>query len=272
MKFKDKILDINLNAQDLTKSLYRAEGTEVVTITDSDFLYIGYKKPIKQLYFELDVVNTNTSVLTIEKYNGAWTEVDGWDETSGFSDSGFIFLDDFENEAVTTINSQEKYWIRISLDVTSSQLTFRLINLVFCNEEDLLNDEPDIKKYYPADLDSHIFSILASREFIMRKINNSGKYKYKESTEEISQMNQFDLFDINELREASAYYTLYKIFMNLSDSNDDNYLSKAESYLEKFQASFKVFKGSMLTLDTDDSGTLSEAEKSASIQTSKLRR
>ncbi len=273
MKFKDKILTIYHNSNDLSKSLYRVEGKESVTILDSDYIYIGYKKPLRQLYFELDTANTNTSIFTIEKYNGSsWEEVDGWDETSGLSESGFMFLDEYSSEAVTTIESIEQYWIRLSLDVSSSAMELRFLNLIFSNEDDLLNDEPDIKKYYPADLDSHVFSMVASREYILRKINNSGKFKYKESTEEISQINQFDIFDINELREASNYYTLYKIFSNLNDSNDDNYKGKAEGYFEKFKASYKVFQGSMLSLDTDDSGTESDAEKTVSIRTTKLRR
>lgn len=273
MQIKDKILTIYKNESDnLTKGLYKVDGLETLLLTTNDFLYIGYKKPISQLFIELETANTNNSILTIEKYNGAWTEVDGWDETEGFKQSGFILLDSFDNETKTTIASEEMYWIRISLDVNSSSMSVRLINLIFSNLEDLLNDEPDIKKYYPADLDSHIFSFVAAREYILRKINNAGKYKYKESTKEISQINQFDLFDINELREASNYYSLYKIFMNISDASDDIYSTKAQAYFNKFKASYKVFEGSMLSIDLDDSGSESEAEKSASIQTTKLRR
>lgn len=272
MKIKQKILSILHNTTDLSKNLYKVDSTQTLTMLDSDYLYIGYRKELNQLYIELDQLNTNTSELTIEKWNGAWTEVEAWDETDGLSQSGFLFLEDFADEVVTTYEGVEQFWIRVSLDVTSTELILRLVNLLFNNLEDLLNDEPDIKEFYPATLDSHVFSMVASREYILRKINNSGQYKYKESTKEISQINQFDLFDINEVREASAYYTLHKIFSNVVNDPDDKWSDKADAYMEKFKASWKVFQGSMLSLDKDDSGEQSEAEKSASIQTTKLRR
>jgi hypothetical protein len=209
--------------------------------------------------------------LTVEKYNGtSWEEVDSFDETEGLSESGFIFLDEYDDEAVQTFESKEQYWMRLSLDVSSSVMSIRLLNLLFNNLEDLINEEPDIEEFYPASVDSHVLSMVASREYILRKINNSGQYKYKESTKEISQINQFDLFDINEVREASTYYSLYKIFSNVVNDPDDKWKDKSQAYFKKFTASWKVFEGAMLSLDSDDSGEESDAEKAKSVQTTKL--
>ena len=244
-------------------------------------LYIGYKKPINQIFIELKVVNTANSILHVEQYNGtSWVDLASLDETEGFKKSGFIYFDeDSNNTKLHTVNGKQAYWYRIKTSVnTSATLEFMGINLVFCNLEDLRKEEPSIEKFYPREIQSHINSMVAARDLILRKINNSDSNKkyYPEEVNEFFEgvkavdFTQFDLFNIDEIRDAATFYTLHKIFSNRSDETDDVYRQKALDYLEKFENTFKLWAGRRLELDRDEDGKLSAAESKQGIKTIRL--
>ena len=75
---------------------------ETVTLTlDTDhYLYIGYYKPIKYIYFDLPTPNENAATLTVEYYNGTdWTSIDSIvDETKGLTQNGFIQWEELEDQ------------------------------------------------------------------------------------------------------------------------------------------------------------------------------
>ena len=82
---------------------------ESVTISDADYVYVGFYKPFRFLYscFAPSGENGNSSVLSAEVFNGSWdsSNLNLHDGTIGFSRNGFIQWDidtDFWKE--TTIN------------------------------------------------------------------------------------------------------------------------------------------------------------------------
>ena len=271
MKINQDKLTINYLTNDISNDLYKVDGSSAVILNASQYIYVGFRKQLSQLFIELEIANINDIDLVVEKYTTAWTPVEIEDETNNLTKSGFIFISDIDGETTTTVESDELYWIRISASASTSSAVLKMINLVFSSEDDLLEDEPDVAKFYPESIDSHIYSLIASRKYIVRKINNGGQHKYNATDLRYSQLNQFDIFDIHELREASNYYALYKIYHNISEA-DDSYRAKAEDYLEKFNASFSIFSNSKLSLDLEDDGEESQQDNANSIQTVKLTR
>lgn len=254
-----------------------SEEVVVKTITSSNYIYVGYKKPVFNYYFELKTPNTNVSVLDIRRWNGtSWVQAKATDETKGFKKSNFIYIDKKEELKKTTVNGVEAHWIRISVTSgTTSAIGFNGINVVFCSLYDLLKMEPNVKRFYPNDVKSHILSMCASRDEILRRINNTKGYwyvspntldpdqNYKVSAEDLV---AFDVFNIDELRDAHAYLTLYWIFKNRSDGEvEDAYTRKASEYWEKFIQAYQVWNGQRLTLDLNKDGKIDLAEAILSV-------
>lgn len=269
MKINQDKLTILYNTEDISENLYKVAGEQSISLDASTYLYIGFRKPLSQLFCEIKTINSNDNTLVVEKWNGSWTAVNHADETQGLKESNFLFISDFANEAVTTVEGEELYWIRLSSDSITSSVELRMINLLLNSEEDLIDEEPDVAQFYPDAISSHIYSMISAKKYIMRKINNGGMNKYNSIDLRYYQMNVFDVFDINELRECSTYYSLYKIYHNISEA-DDNYRQKALDYLEKFQSSFALFSDAKLSMDKEDDGEESEAENKESVQTVKL--
>ena len=284
-KLNNKRLHVYFNATSYTEQAYKV-GIETVAlqfkITPSvDYLYLGYKKPQKNFFFEVSSPSTDSPTLVIQIYNGTtWVDCPHIDETKAFKKSNFIYLDEdtLINSKAFTVNSVNAYWVRISM-THAANVSFKGINNMFCCEDDLRQEEPAIATFYPREIDSHIFHIASARDYILRKINNSGHYEYKTldalnpSGERIfsEDFNQFDLFDIDEIRDAAVFYTLYKVFAsNLQDQADDVYGVKATAYLKKFQDSFDLWCGRKLTLDINKDGIEDSAEEAESITTIRL--
>jgi hypothetical protein len=269
MKINQDKLTIIYETENISENLYKVKGEESITLDASTYLYIGFRKPLTQLFFEIKTANTNDVELVVEKYTTDWTAVDHADETNGLKESDFLFLSDIDSENKTTVEGEELYWIRISADSATSATELRMINLLLNSEEDLVDEEPDIAQFYPDTIDSHVYSLVSAKKYILRKINNGGMHKYNSTDLRYYQMNVFDVFDINELREASTYYALYKIYHNISEA-DDNYKQKATDYLEKFQSSFALFSDAKLSMDKEDDGEESREDNKESVQTVKL--
>lgn len=268
---KNNILQVKFNSLDLTKTAWKWSNDNLsMTITTSDYLYVGYKKQLSQFYFDLETPSTSNSLISAEKYNGtSWEEIEVFDETDGFKNSGFICVE--KNHNSQKESGSDYVFIRFKVDVNTSALKFRGINLVLCSEQDLKEEEPNMERFYPRDFRSHVLSLESATKYILRKINNSGKYKYDGT--DVSLISRFDLFDIEELREAAAYYTMYKIMINRADGDEtDAYRLKAEEYLEKFNNAFAIFQGQRLSIDLDDSGVEDEEEIEQSTEVLRLRR
>ena len=267
-QLEDK-LKVKFNSTEYTKQAFKWRNDNFsLTITTSDYIYLGFKKQLWQFYFDIQTANTNTSVISAEKYDGSsWVSVDLFDETEGLTKSGHIFLD--KEHGGKAEGGDQNIYIRLKVDSDTSAVTFRGIGLTFCSMDDLLNEEPNAERFYPRDFSSHIKSMEAATTWLVRKINTSGKYKYDGTT--VSQFTRYDLLNINELREPCAAYALHKIMSNRADGDEnDNYRIKAQEYLEKAREAFKGWSNAMLSLDLDDDGILDDEEVTASTATAKF--
>lgn len=270
-RIKTTNLTLHNDSTDYTFELSNFKDTQAIALSSSNFLYIGFRKPIHTIFIDHKETTSQTGDMKLEKYiSGQWTEQEFQDDTNNLNQSGFILTDESENEEKTTINSEELYWWRISFDSeTASNITLRYINLIFNDFNDLLAQEPMVEQYYPEDpendyakIKSFTLSMIAARNEILKRINQSGNKKYNGT--QVRRIDQWDIFDINELRLASAYYSLHKIFMNIVDNNNNNFKEIAESYYQKFETAFDLFSNDLLTLDRDDDGEIDTEERTLS--------
>lgn len=276
MKIKNNLLDIYVNSVN-TQKLNHFDANYALTLSSSGHIDLGFKKKINNIFFEFKTANTVDLTVSVQKWTGStWQSLTILDETEGFKKSGFIFLDEDHTNTQQLHNGIDQIWYRIKVSANTSAMIVNGINLVFCNETDLKKEEPAIASFYPRNTSSHIQSLMAARDYILRRINNSAPLDYYvysidplvgTSYIESRNLTQFDLFDINEIRDAATYYTLHKIFSNRSDAADDVYKQKSDQYLALFESSFALWKGRKLTLDIDDNGKESQDEKNASIKT-----
>lgn len=267
MRAKELILTVLKDGVDYTKQAFDfSKKNFSLSIATGEYLYIGYSKRINNIFFELATANTSNSNLIVEAFNGTtWEEVDTFDKTDGFENSGFVMMNENYTNTETEVEGITQTFLRFSVDVSTSSMTFRGINCIFCDEDDLILEEPNVKEYYPEQMDSHILSMAAARHYIVQRMRNEGHIKHSSTSSvfspfygDIKNITQFDFFDIEDVKMMAVYYSLYKIFFNISDSSEDQYYIKAEDYLEKFESVYKVF---ILKLDVDDDGEEDEGEK-----------
>lgn len=235
--------------------------TVALTLLDSDYLYVGYKKPINAFYVAGYNMNTNTSVLTVEYYNGsAFTDVTNLsDKTSGLARDGFVSWDrNLTNEDATTINSLEKYWYRISVDVTTSAMTLYGLNLLLSDDLDIKELETNLvsSDYFPDGFASFLPYHQSARNEIIQRLRNEGNGVYNGVT--FYDLTVFDLLDYTQLKEASKHLAISNIYFNLSDSIDDKYYQRYQEYRKRYDENYRVF---YLSIDTNDDGEQSASEK-----------
>jgi hypothetical protein len=246
-------------------------------LLSTHYVYLGYKKIVNQIFIEMAIANSVSNAMTVEQYNGSsWVELKKIDETQGLKKSGFVYFDeDTNNSQKTTIDGTEAVWYRLKFSSNhSSTSRIRGINLVFNNEQDMKKYEPSIANYYPKNFSSHINSILAAREEILSRINNSDKKVYyypdvysNEFSVDASLFTQFDLFNVDELRECSTLLAIYNWYLNRSDANGgDIYGEKAKEYLNRFERAFKLWAGKSLSLDRNGDGKEDNFERQQSIK------
>ena len=282
MKIKSNLLSFFHDGSDKSKEINPFGIEYSMTLTSTGHLDIGFTKPINQIFVEIKTANTNNSTISIQKHNGTtWVNTECLDQTNGFKKSGFIFFNEDDQATKLNHNGIDQYWLRLKVSANTSAVLLNGINLVFCNLDDLRMEEPSIEKFYPREISSHIFSMVAARDYILRRINNSQPYAYyllsinalaAQRYVDVRNFNQFDIFDVNEIRDAAVFYTLHKIFSNRSDEQNDVYKQKADDYLAKFESSFKLWQGRKLTIDIDNDGGETATDKNASIRTISITR
>lgn len=253
------MLKIFYNATDLSEKLESyAQDTVAITLLSAEEIQIGYYKPINALYIENSTSNSNTSVLSVQYYNGtAFTNLTISDRTSGLARSGFVTWGRNQtNEALTTLNSLELYWYKLKVSVSTSAMVIKGINLVFSDEQALQEEYPGITKYYPTGQTSFINFHQTTRDDILQMIRNSGK-KVKNLTDQ-KNLDQFDLLDFTEVKSAAKYFCLAKIFFWLSDEVDDKWYQKAKDYEQKASAQLSLV---YLSIDSNDDGEYNQDEK-----------
>lgn len=225
-----------------------------ITLNSSeDYLYIGFAKPFNTAYIALITANTNSNTLNAEYYNGtSWVSLELTDESKGLTRSGFIYWDK-SNMKSATINSIEKYYIRLRPSATHTATTIRGINLIFADDNALKQEffEIDNETLLPSGEDSHLVNHVGARNAIVQLLRNKGYLKQSDNQTALKQITQWDLMDIFQVKQAAVMLTLSKIFFMLSDSKEDTWWAKYEEYQDKFEESFELVK---LTIDQNDNG------------------
>lgn len=228
-------------------------------IAAEDYLYIGYTKPFAYAYVELETANTNANTFTAEVYDGtSWVDASMHDSTMGFTRSGYLEWDKSDMDT-TTVNSLDRYWLRLKPSADHSSTVYRGINLVFSEDAAMKAEffEIDNSNLLPTGESSHITTHVAARNTIIQQLRSQGYIKDHVTTGEAN-INQWDLHDIYEIRQGATHLALSKIFFNLSDSVDDNWWQKYKEYQDKYEESMRLAK---LTLDLDDDGAEDTDEK-----------
>ena len=238
-------------------------------VTAEDYLYVGFYKAVSAVYCELATANTNSSTITVEAFDGtSWSAIEHRDETLGFARSGFITWDRADMAAVnssnvpqgeTTVNGQTGYWVRISVDTTTTSMVFDGINLVFSDDAMLLTEFRQVLDPRILDGDtSHIRAHVSARNAIVQQLRNDGYIKYN-NTSGKENFTQWDLLDTYEIREAATFKALSYIYFNLSDEIGDQWWSKHSDYKKRAERTLNGM--SKLSVDTDDDGVESGDEK-----------
>jgi len=243
--------DYSNRSVDLTRDLFS------FTLTSDDYIYIGFRKPINSFFMEISGPTPTTNIISGEFYDGSWTSLAGFfDESSGFKRSGFISWDRGQSgEVVTTVNSTELFWYRFSSDAASINLSFKGINIVFSDDNDLKREYYEIAQFLPNGESSHIMSHVASRDHIVQSLRNGGAFKSNSGTRK--DITAFDLHDAGQIRLASTYLSLYKIFSSVIDDPDDVFRQKAQEYKNNFQFAIRT---PFIDLDLDDDGVKDSSE------------
>jgi hypothetical protein len=217
--------------------------TETVTLAIGDYIYVGYYKAINSMYVELETPNLNQSKLNVEIYDGtSWITPDYRDETKGLQRNGFITFDKNSSE-LTIVEGKELAWVRLSVDVDTSSVTIKGINIVFTDKSTIKQEFFEIDKVV-SDVDL-VAKLVASRNEIMERLSQRGYLKQDKD------ITAFDLHDVYQIKQASTYLTLAKIFLVSSDSTEDHWWSKYEIYHKKYERSINLYK---IDIDENDNG------------------
>lgn len=227
-----------------------------------DYLYLGLYKKFHSVYVEMSTPNDAAKTFTVQYYNGStWASVTNLtDDTKGFSRSGFLRFDPNPTDwAATTINSTEKYWVRLRPDGNfDADCAAQGINIVYSDDNELTAEVPGLLNQLASGENSFILRHQASRDDIVQHIRNKGKFKERYSDGNTYQIDAWDFLDIEEIKNWSKYLTLSKIFENLSTREDDVYWIKSKRFLDKANEASNLYYA---TLDLDDDGNLDIEER-----------
>lgn len=237
---------------------YGRDSFSITILTATDYLYVGFYKPINSAFIELSTPSTNSATLSGEYYAGAWQGLTGYhDDSNGLQRSGFIQWDrNLENEEKTTVNGSEMFWYRFKPSADTSLMTIDGINIVFADDEDLKREFYEISQWIPPNENSHILTHVATRDEMVQEIRNNGNKKRTSTTPK--DINAFDLLDVDQVKTAATYLALSKIFSVITDDPDDTYRQKALHYRNLYNGAMNLV---YLSVDRDDDGVLDDPER-----------
>lgn len=249
-------LKVYHNASDLSQQAFDfSRDAFSLTLLETDFLYVGFTKPINSIYIQINTPNLNANSINAEYYNGTtWVSISNFfDDSKGLTRSGFMSWDRNQvNQSQNTVNSESAYWVRLSCSADHSATSIQAINLVFADDNDLVNEVPEITdSNHLAGKTSHILTHVAVRNQIIQDLNNKDFKKTNPTTGLKEDLTCWDVLDVNQLKQAAIFLALSKIYFNFSDSPDDKYIQKSNYYQNQYKRAFEL---SSLALDSDDDG------------------
>ena len=259
-KFYTILLDDTVEIFD--KSLLLKEYDTPATsleLTVGSTLYIGFYKKFNSFYLQLETISIADADLQAEYFNGSvWQALIIYDESQGFSKSGFIYFDTPSDMTLETVDGKEKYYIRLSSSIDTGPVTAKLLDTLFSSDIDLTKIRSNIVEKFSVN-GTWIDKNIQARDHIIQEIRNRGNIKV------ISQDNgslapdicfkditKHDFLEPLQLRVPSTYLALYFIFWyELSDEEGDKWQIKAAEMYRLYEKTIETF---YLALDLDDDG------------------
>lgn len=248
-----------------------AESLELVT---AGALYVGLSKPFDSFYLELETKSIAAAELSAEYYDGTnWQSLVIYDESEGFSKSGFIYFEKPSDMSAIEVNGDSAFYIRLTSSVDTGAVTCKLCDILFSSDKDLTKIREDIVTKFALN-GTWITKHIAARDHIIQTIRNEGNVKITKIDngiveEEIfyKDISKFDFLEPMQLRIAARYLALYFIFWyELSDEEGDKWQLKAAEMYKLYEEAIKTY---FLALDLNDDGIQdsTDIEKSEAIRT-----
>lgn len=274
---------VNDGSTNYTEELADFRSREAsISITTGDYLYVGFYKPINQVYFYLTTGNPTETTLTVEKFtNTGWEPVLRLDDkTYGAKESGLVSWQEADNNDLqeeTTVLSETGYFYRFSYSDNIS-VTAKGVGILFSDDKDITTEEPLLsnEKYrFVVNKESDYMSIhLSTKRAIVQEIRNNGIIKYKDEANNerlkfFKNITEFDLFDLDEIKQAAVMLSIANIFYKLSDEPNDSWEIKANRYMNKYYKSLNI---ALVSIDRDDDGELESHENLKPIQPLRMSR
>lgn len=216
MKNIHERLTIEYNDNTLSDSLCDfGRDTETLTLLDSEYIYISHTCNIKYLFVALTEHNENQGNIVVEsKKNDTWEVINALDDTKTFNRDGFITFTESVRE------------IRISVTNATSELTFKTINILLSDDNDLIREyNPISNKEFKLGSDNFNLIHESVKEAIVQELR---------ARTGLSNLTGFDLVEIQEVRLAATNYALSKIFDSVSDNKDDRWSDMSQQRFTKY--------------------------------------
>jgi hypothetical protein len=250
------MLKVKFNGTDLTRQQSKFNYLDsTVAFDGSNYLEIGFTKPISNIFFNLTESGL-TRTVAVEYYNGTeFTRVkNALDLTFGYTKSGFISWDKNQaNEAKQT--GEDLYWYRFTL-ATASSVVFKGIGPLFSEDSDLIGEYPTILDHLPEGRTSFAKFHESARKAIVTDLRKSGISVQGINEAKRKQLDAYDLLDIEEVRECSKFLTLSKIFGWLSDSTGDKWENLKDNYAAQAAGAITP----LISIDKDNDGLQDDEE------------
>lgn len=248
------MLTVNYNSIDLSIKLEEFSLPVVpITLLSTEFIYIGYYKPITNFHIEFNNSVTSLSNLAVEyeTASGIASVKNLIDRTNGLGNSGKVSWDITEDAIKSTKFGKELYWIQLSVNVNTVEMGYAGISVLFSSDKDITEEYPGIMDNLPAGETSFISFHSSAKKDIVQSLRK----KYKASDKLLT---AFDLLENEQVRQTAKYLALSKIFNWLSDAPADKWSEKAKAFHNDYLLYFNDIE---LTIDTNDNGQIDEEEK-----------
>lgn len=245
-----------------------AVDSATVTLVAGQYLWVGFEKPISSLFFYLTTPSTGSRSITVAMYNSnivAWDNVVSLDDTAGLTRSGFVTWTLPTQISKATVNGIEKYWVRFTVDTSTSAMVIRAVSALFSDDRELKREFPSILKsmFLLGDTTDHYLIHESCRNDIVAYFRRKGLKRLGDDGNR-KKFSAFDIMDIDEVRAAATYLALSKIFNNVgnSASNEDNWLAKSKHYKKLYDENINL---AYLTWDERSDGAKDDLRQVSNI-------
>ena len=118
---------------------YLRDNFAISFTSAEDSIYIGLYKPFNRIYIEFSSVAVGDINLTATYWDGSsYQSLTLVDDSKGFTRSGFIGFERPEDWTSNTINTKDKYYIKLNAD--DSSFDIQGLNIVFADDNDLAKE------------------------------------------------------------------------------------------------------------------------------------